>query len=161
MTLMQKPNADMSTPAYLRSAVRGALCASRVLYSRLSPRIALGMLLAFAATACGDVTAPGRRMDREAVNNIMPAITDARRRVASGIADVTVRQQMTIELSNMELAMRADDVDGVQKELAKVTTLMTTYGNRASGDRQEVSAVFLVLAGIQRIAAPNAAPLLP
>jgi hypothetical protein len=160
LTLVKQLNAVMSTPAYLRSAVRGALCATRRQYSRLSSRIAL-VALAFAATACSDVTAPGRKMDRDAVENIIPAITDARRRVASGIADVSVRQQMTISLSNIELGMRADDVDGVEVELGKVATLMTNYGNRASGDRQEVSAVFLVLNGVQKIAAPNAASLLP
>jgi hypothetical protein len=121
---------------------------------RQSSRIGMVALLAISAAACSDVTAPGRRMDRAAVENIMPAITDARRRVASGIGDVAVRQQLTISLSGIELALRADDIDGVEKGLTNVATLMSTYGNRASADRAEVSAVFLVLTGVQRISSP-------
>lgn len=118
-------------------------------------RIGMAILMAMSAAACSDVTAPGRRMDRDAVENILPAVTDARRRVAGGIADVSVRQQMTVTLSDVEIALRADDVDEVEKGLTTVATLMTTYGNRASGDRPEVSAVMLVLAGVQRISSPG------
>jgi hypothetical protein len=117
----------------------------------------MAVLMAVSAAACSDATAPGRRMDRDAVENIIPAVTDARRRVASGIADVAVRQEMTIELSNIEIALRADDVDGVDHGLTTVASLMATYSNRASGDRAEVSAVYLVVAGVQRISSPNAA----
>ena len=118
-------------------------------------RIGMAILMAMSAAACSDVTAPGRQMDRDAVENMLPAVTDARRRVASGIADVSVRQEMTLTLSNVEIALRADDVNEVEKGLTTVATLMTTYGNRASGDRPEVSAVMLVLAGVQRISSPG------
>src|SRR5580765_2744152 len=88
---MSKLNAVMSTPAYLRSVIRGALRATRVISlaqgARLTSRIGLVALLAIQAAACSDVTAPGRKMDRDAVENVMPAVNDARRRVASGIAD--------------------------------------------------------------------------
>ena len=99
-------------------------------------------------------------MDRDAVENVMPAVTDARRRVATGIADVAVRQEMTISLSNIEIALRADDVVNVEKGLTSVSSLMTTYGNHASGDRAEVSAVLLALAAVQRISSPNATVLI-
>lgn len=151
---MQKLNADMSTPAYLRSALRGALGALQGLASRKS-RIVLAVFMAMSAAACSDVTAPGRRMDREAVENVIPAVTDARRRVASGIADVSVRQEMTLTLSNIEIALRADDVETVEKGLTAVSNLVTNYGNRASADRPEVSAVLLVLGAVQKISTPN------
>jgi len=146
-------NADVSTPTYLRSAARGALCASRV--KVWVSRIGMACLMAISAAACSDATAPGRRMDRDAVENIIPAVTDARRRVASGIGDVAVRQEMTIELSNIEIALRADDVEGVDKSLTSVSSLMGSYGNRASADRADVSAVLLVLGAIQKISSPN------
>ena len=95
-------------------------------------------------------------MDRDAVENVIPAVTDARRRVASGIADVSVRQEMTITLSNVEIALRADDVAEVEKGLASVSSLMGSYSNRASADRPEISAVMLVLGAVHRISAPNA-----
>jgi hypothetical protein len=156
---MEKLNAVMSTPAYLRSAARGALCALRVAISRFRgptmTRIGMAIFVAMSAAACSDVTAPGHRMDRDAVENILPAVTDARRRVASGIADVAVRQEMTITLSNVEIALRSDDVESVEKGLTSVANLMSAYGNRASADRPEVSAVFLVLSGVQRISSPN------
>jgi hypothetical protein len=157
---MEKLNADMSTPAYLGSAARGAHRALRVIISRLTgatmSRIFLAICIAISTEACSDVTAPGRRMDHDAVENVMPAVTDARRRVASGIADVAVRQEMTISLSNIEIALRADDVVNVEKGLTSVAALMTLYGNHASGDRAEVSAVLLALAAVQRISSPNA-----
>jgi hypothetical protein len=112
-------------------------------------------LLAVSAAACSDVTAPGRRMDRDQVENVMPAIVDARRRVASGIGDVAVRQQMTITLSNVEIALRSDDVETAQKGLTEVANLMSSYGTRASADRPEVSAVFLVLTSVQKITSPG------
>jgi hypothetical protein len=153
---MRKLNADMSTPAYLRSAARGAHRALRALVSRKS-RIGLAVFMAISAAACSDVTAPGRRMDREAVENVIPAVTDARRRVASGIADVAVRQEMTITLSNIEIALRADDVETVEKGLTSVSNLVTAYGNRASADRPEVSAVLLALSAVQKVSNPNPA----
>jgi hypothetical protein len=158
---MSKLNADMSTPTDLRSAVRGALCAARATFtllkaSKLSARIGLIALMSLQAVACADVTAPGRRMDRDAVEALMPAISDARRRVASGIADVSVRQQLTINLSAVEIALRGDDVAAAQKAVAAVQTLLNTYSPRAYADRQEISAVFLVLAGVERVATPDA-----
>jgi len=96
-------------------------------------------------------------MDREAVENVIPAVSDARRRVASGIADVAVRQELTITLSNVEIALRADDVETVEKGLTSVSTLITAYGNRASADRPEVSAVLLALSAVQKISSPNPA----
>ena len=163
---MEKLNADMSTPTYLRSAVRGALCAARAMARLFSgvgmSRIGMAILMAMSAAACSDVTAPGRQMDRELVENMLPAVTDARRRVAGGIADVSVRQEMTITLSNVEIALRADDVTTVEKGLTSLSTMMSAYGNRASGDRAEVSAVFLVLDGVQRISSPNStSPIIP
>jgi hypothetical protein len=117
----------------------------------------MAVLMAISAAACSDATAPGRRMDRDAVENIIPAVTDARRRVASGFADVAVRQEMTITLSNIEIALRADDVESVEQGLTSVSSLLASYGNRASADRPEVSAVMLVLNGIQKISSPNPA----
>ena len=115
----------------------------------------MAILMAMSAAACSDVTAPGRRMDRDAVENILPAVTDARRRVASGIADVSVRQEMTVTLSDVEIALRADDVETVEKGLTSVANLMSSYGNRAPADRAEVSAVYLVLMAVQRISSPG------
>jgi hypothetical protein len=159
---MEKLNADMSTPAYLRSATRGALRAVRVAKSLfkgmgLTPRIGLVCLLAIQAAACSDVTAPGRRMDREAVENVIPAINDARRRVASGISDVAVRQQLTIDLSSVEIALRGDDVEAVNQGVEAVTTLMSSYAPRASADRPEISAVQLALSSVRRVASPGSA----
>jgi hypothetical protein len=158
---MRKFNADMSTPTYLGSATRGALRALRVTIARVAgankTRIGMAILMAVSATACTDATAPGRRMDRDEVETVIPAVTDARRRVASGIADVAVRQQMTITLSNIEIALRADDVESVDKGLSSVSSQLSAYSGRASSDRADVSAVLLVLNRVQKISSPNTA----
>ena len=157
---MSKPNADVSTPKHLRSSVRGALGAARAVLAtlespRLLARFGFAALLALQTVACADVTAPGRRMDHESVENVIPAITDARRRVASGISDVAVRQELTLTLSGIEIALRGDDVPGVAKGIADVTALLSQYGPRAYADRPEITAVYLAVAGVQRIATPE------
>lgn len=152
---MTKHNADLPTSANLRSTVRGALRGLR------AARIGIVALFALQAVACADVTAPGRKMDRDAVENVMPAVNDARRRVAAGIADVSVRQQLTISLSAIEIALRGDDVEAAQTNVAAVKTLLSQYSPRAYADRQEISAVFLVLAGVERIASPEGSSVFP
>lgn len=157
---MSKPNADVSTPKHRRSLVRGALRATRAFLAtlespRLLARLGFTALLALQTVACADVTAPGRRMDHEGVENVLPAITDARRRVASGISDVAIRQQLTLSLSSIEIALRGDDVPAVAKGISEVTTLLSQYGPRAYADRPEITAVYLALAGVQRIATPE------
>jgi hypothetical protein len=128
------------------------------LLTRFVARIAIAALLSLQLVACSDsMTAPNRRMDRDAVENILPAINDARRRIASGFADVAVRQQLTITLAEIEIALRADDVDGVEKNMKAVANLMTQYSAHARSDRPEVTAVFLVMAGVERVATPGAA----
>lgn len=158
-----KINADKSTPTYLRSAVRGALRAARTLAtvvksSRLPLRIGTMVFLAFQLVACADsVTGVRRSMDRESVDNILPAVTDARRRVASGLVDVGVRQQMTLLLSNVELGLTSDDVDAVQKNLASLDALLSAYRSKSQTDRPEVSTVYTVMSAVSRIAAPASA----
>ena len=115
----------------------------------------MAIVMAMSAAACSDVTAPGRRMDRDAVENVIPAVTDARRRVASGISDVSVRQQMTLTLSDVEVALRADDVETVEKGLSSVSSLMSSYANRAGPDRAEVSAVWLAIIAVQKVSSPG------
>jgi hypothetical protein len=157
---MSKPNADVSTPKHLRSFVRGALRAARAFLAtlespRLLARIGFTAFLALQTVACADVTAPGRRLDHDGVESVLPAITDARRRVASGISDVAIRQQLTLTLSGIEIALRGDDVPAVQKGITDVTTMLAQYGPRAYADRPEISAVLLALAGAQRVATPE------
>jgi hypothetical protein len=127
------------------------------LLTRFATRFALAALLSLQLVACSDsMTGPRRRMDRDGVENILPAVNDARRRVASGVADVSVRQQLTIALAEIEISLRADDVEGVARGMKKVGSLMTSYSAHAHGDRPEVSAVLLVMSGVERVAMPGA-----
>lgn len=115
------------------------------------------VFLAFQLVACADsVTGVRRSMDRESVDNIMPALTDARRRVASGFVDVGVRQQMTLLISNVELALTSDDVEAVQKNLASLDALLSGYRAKSQTDRPEVSTVYTVMSAVSRIASSGA-----
>ena len=126
------------------------------LLTRLATRIALSALLSLQLVACSDsMTAPGSRMDRDGVENILPAVNDARRRLAPGVADVSVRQQLTLTLAEMEVALRTDDVRAVERGMKIVGALMTSYASRARSDRPEVSAVLLVMSGVERVATPG------
>ena len=117
------------------------------------------VVIAFQLVACADsVTGVRRAMDRDAVDNVMPAVTDARRRVASGLVDVGVRQQMTLLLSNVELALTSDDVDAVQKNLTALDQLLSAYRAKSQADRPEVSIVYTVMNAVSKIASPVSSP---
>lgn len=157
---MRKHNADESTPTYLDSAVRVAAKAVRATFdglqsSRLVARIGVVVFLSFQLVACTDATAPRRAMDKNSVEAVMPALTDARRRLASGIVDITVRQKLSLSLSSVEIALRSDDVQGVETALSNLSDLLGSYEARTHTDKSEVSAIFLVMNVVSRVAAPE------
>jgi hypothetical protein len=119
--------------------------ARRVLRQSRPTRLGFVGLSFLSMTACADLTGP-RSVDQVAIDNVMPAVTDARFRLASGVVNIPSRQQVTVALSNLELALRSGDTEKSRARLGEVTKLLETYRSKAStADAADISAIYLAL----------------
>ena len=130
-------------------------CVPRVLTpsrrTRLATRLGFVGLSVLSMTACADMTGP-RSVDQQAVDNVMPAVVDARFRLASGVVNVPARQQVTIALSNLELALRSGDSEKSRTRLSEATKLLETYRAKAStADAADISAIYLALHAVSDV----------
>src|SRR3954471_16574697 len=104
---MENNLVDMSTPTLLRSDAHVQRVAGHTLLSRLR-RFTTFRFVAFAFAllelgACSDsLTSPNRAIDRERLNAVMPALTDGRHRLASGITSISTRQTVQLDLAQLE-----------------------------------------------------------
>lgn len=107
----------------------------------------------FALTACSDrLTAPSGGIDRNAVARVMPAVTDARVRLTSGLGNVAIRQQVILELSDLEIALRSGDAVRAQSLVRQVTTVVTDPLTQSSfTEGADVSAIFLMLQTVSQV----------
>jgi hypothetical protein len=133
--------------------------ARRVLRSSRRNRLVMNLAfvgLSFASmTACADATGP-RSADRQAIDNVMPAVTDARFRLASGVTNIASRQQVVLSLSNLELALRTGDTEKSRTRLNEVTKSLEAYRAKASvGDAADISAMYLMLHAVSEIVGPG------
>jgi hypothetical protein len=147
----------MSMPTTLRTALFGAVAPVIARATRRGRKVsgaqAVLVLAMVAMTACSDsLTGIDRVIDREAVEAVMPAVTDGRLRLAKGIESVSVRQKLVIGISNLELSLKRDDVVGARAEVKKASELLATYGETASNGRNaDVSAMILMLNAVSTV----------
>ena len=125
------------------AAVRGLRSASRARRASLQ----FGLLVSLVGLgACSDLTSPNRALNRAAVDSLMPSVTDARLRVATGITNFTVRQKVTVALSSLEIALKSDNAQHAHDNIATITDLLSGYrAQTPSGDGADISAIFLTL----------------
>lgn len=135
------------------SNVRRALGASR--RKQLPAKLALVGLSFFSMTACADLTGP-RSVDQQAIDNVLPAVSDARFRLASGVVNISSRQQVIVALSNLELALRSGDSEKSRTRLSEVTKLLDTYrAKSSSADAADISAIYLALHVVSDVVSPG------
>jgi hypothetical protein len=141
----------MSTPTLLsfNSRFSAALSTRSAFRIRkfVSKQAALGLFV-IALTACGEssVTGPTRSMNHDEVTRVMPAITDARVRLSKGIKDIATRQQLIVDMSNLEFALRSDDVVAARQVLASVNKNLETYRSTViNQDGADMSAMKVML----------------
>ena len=132
---------------------------NRLESSRLPVRIGVSALLAFQLVACSDSpTGINRKMNLDAVDNVLPAVTDARRRVAMGVLDVPVRQKLSIVLAQIELSLKSDDVVGVKRNVDELNTILSIYRVQSvSSDKADLTAIYLVMHSVLVVADPESA----
>jgi hypothetical protein len=92
--------------------------------------------------ACTDLpTDPGSQRAQFAM--VLPAVTDARLRLNTGISDVATRQQVTLALFDIESALRQGNAERARIYIGSVTSVLNKYRSPASG--ADVTAIFLAL----------------
>jgi hypothetical protein len=137
----------------LISSTRRVLRSSR--RKGLAIRLAFVGLSFFSMTACADMTGP-RSVDQQAIDNVMPAVTDARFRLATGVTNIASRQQVVLALSNLELALRSGDPDKSRARLNDVNGLVNAYRAKAlAADAADISAIVLTLHAVSDVVGPG------
>jgi len=123
--------------------VRGLRSASRARRASLQ----FGLLVSLVGLGgCSDMTSPTRVLNRAAVDSLMPSVTDARLRIASGITDIPTREKVIVSLSSLEIALKSDNAQHAQDNITTVSDLLTGYRAQSpAGDGADISAVFLML----------------
>lgn len=82
----------------------------------------------------------------------MPAVQDARLRLTSGLGSVPIRQQVILNLSDLELALRSGDAVHAQSLVRQVTTTVTDPRTQSSFvEGADKSAILLMLETVSQI----------
>ena len=146
----------MSLPKVLHSAFNTSLLVARSIRRRsvgFSTRFGILGLCLIVLSACSEgITAPVGGIDRAAVARVMPAVTDARLRITNGLGNVAIRQQVILDISNLEIALRSGNAERSQLLVRTVTREVTDYRAKASfSEGADMSAIFLMLQTVSQI----------
>ena len=122
----------------------------------LSATRAIIVTLAMVAlAACGEsATGPTQSsIDRVAAARVVPAVTDARVRIALGIENEAVRDRVRHDLLELESALTNGDGDKARFHLRVLATVTSDYKAQqgsATTDCAEISAVELMMIAVTR-----------
>lgn len=123
--------------------------------SALRTAIAISFSL-IAMTACTGVTAPVGGIDRAAVARILPSVADSRLRLSTGLGNVSIRQRVILDISDLEIALRSGDAERSQTLVRKVTLEVTDYRAQSSfSEGADMSAIFLMLQTVSQVVDPG------
>lgn len=125
--------------------------------SRRTAARVLALLLGMSVmAACGDSPmAPQQQaIDRVAAARVVPAVTDARVRLAAGVMNVSVRDRMVHDLTELETALLNGDGQKARFHVRVLGTVISDYrtqqGN-STGDGADISGVVLMLHAVSGI----------
>lgn len=81
------------------------------------------------AAACSDSTAPSptETLDPVAADQLLPAVVDARARLAPSIENTVVRDRVVFDLQKLEDAMRARDAQASRFHVRVIGNVITEY----------------------------------
>jgi hypothetical protein len=107
-----------------------------------------------ALAACGEsATAPQQSIDRIAAARVMPAVTDARVRLAVGIDNAAVRERMTHDLMELESALLNGDGQKARFHVRVLGTVIADYRaqqRNLTTDGADVTAIVLMLHAVSQ-----------
>lgn len=101
--------------------------------------------------ACGDSPTAPQSMDPDAVADVMPAVVDARVRVAMRLADASLRERLRLEILTLETALAGNNVPQARISVNAIGDLLTSHRASiasASSDAADVSAIDLMLSAV-------------
>lgn len=106
-----------------------------------------------ALAACGEsATAPRQSsIDRVAAARVVPAVTDARIRLALGIENAAVRDRLGHDLTELESALTNGDGDKARFHLRVIGTVTSDYRTQLGSittDDAEISAIELMMVAV-------------
>lgn len=106
-----------------------------------------------ALAACGEsATAPRQSsIDRVAAARVVPAVTDARIRLALGIENAAVRDRLRHDLTELESALTNGDGDKARFHLRVIGTVTSDYRTQLGSittDDAEISAIELMMVAV-------------
>ena len=105
-------------------------------------------VLAIQACSGDSPTAPTQSIDRVAAARVMPAVIDARVRLAIGIENVVVRDRVTHDLAQLEIALLNGDGEKARFHTRVLATVVTDYRYQQGAtttDGADVTAITLML----------------
>ena len=116
--------------------------------------VLLSMSLA-AMAACGDSpTAPQASIDRVAAARVVPAVTDARVRLALGVENIAVRGRITHDLQELEDALQNGDGQKARFHVRVLGTVIADYRQEqraVTTDGADVTGIVLMLHAVSQI----------
>lgn len=118
------------------------------LLTRRSMAKAVGSTVIVALAACSDApTAPRRTIDAATIARVMPAIVDARLRIAPAIENTSVRDRVAHDLTELESAMTTGDGSNARFHARLIGSLLKDYRAQQSNgaDGADVTAIMLML----------------
>jgi hypothetical protein len=135
--------------------------ATRILQTPALPRRIIGRALVLlvslsAMIACGDSPMAPQQpaIDRVAAARVVPAVTDARIRLAVGVMNVSVRDRIVHDLTELENALMNGDGQKARFHVRVLGTVISDYraqqGNTTS-DGADVSGIALMLLAVSQI----------
>ena len=106
--------------------------------------------------ACSDMTAPNSSgIDQSAVSDVMPALTDARVRISTGLRTIAVRQKVTLALADLDFALRTGNRQTALTDVRSLTSTLNDYRSQVISDGADVTAIMLMLQAVSRIVDPT------
>jgi hypothetical protein len=106
------------------------------------------------ATACADSpTAPETPIDRVAAARLTPSVTDARIRLVNGIDNPSVRERVTHDLQELEIALANGDGRKARFHVRVIGSVVDEYRVLDAGrqDAPDLSAIGLVLYQVSQL----------
>ena len=116
-------------------------------------RIGLAGVCLMVLTACGESpAAPRTSFDHAAAARLLPAVIDARLRLAPALNNVGVRQRVIVDLTDLENAIKGDDGARARLQTVDLASILTDYRALTfTSDGADAMAILLVVDAVSQI----------
>jgi hypothetical protein len=120
---------------------------------RISRYALLGISM-LALAACSDAPlGPSYALDRVEAARVLPAVIDARVRIAAGIENMAIRDRVTYDLSQLEVALASGNGNGARFHVRVVVSVLTEYKAQPGSavDAADISGILLAMNAVTNL----------